>query len=122
MAKVRSRGSIAVAMAISAQAATLFDGGRTVHFKLKVPIKLQPKSLCNFQENSATAELIRRASLFIIDEYTMGDKRVYETIDRTFRQLLDNDLPYGGKVFLHSGDWVSVFKKVFLEYTYIRFG
>ena len=96
-------------MAISAQAATLFDGGRTVHFKLKVPIKLQPNSLCNFQANSATGEIVRRASLFVIDEYTMGDKRVYETIDRTFREIMKNDLPYGGKIFLHSGDWVSIY-------------
>ena len=94
-------------MAISAQAATLFDGGRTVHFKLKVPIKLGPQTLCNFQERSATAELVRRSSLFIIDEYTLGDKRVFETIDRSFRELLQNDQPYGGKIFLHSGDWVS---------------
>ena len=87
-------------------------GGRTVHFKLKVPIKLGPNTLCNFQEKSATAELVRRASLFIIDEYTLGDKRVYETIDRTFKELLQNDEPYGDKIFLHSGDWVSNIHKL----------
>ena len=67
------------------------------------------KTLVNqIQENTATAELVRRASLFIIDEYTMGDKKMYETIDRTFCDIMENDLPYGGKIFLHSRDWVSI--------------
>ena len=35
-------------------------------------------------------------------------KNLYETIDRSFRELLENDLPYGGKVILHSGDWKQI--------------
>ena len=37
----------------------------------------------------------------------MGDKRIYETVDRSFRELLKNDLPFGGKLFLFSGDWTQ---------------
>ena len=107
-------------MATTANAATLFDGGRTVHYKLKVPIKIQANSRCNFQVNTATAELVRRASLFIIDEYTMGHKKISETIDRTFRDIMENDLPYGGKIFLHSGDWVSIYITILFSMKYFK--
>ena len=73
-----------------------------------MPIKLGPTTKCSFKEKSATAEVIRKASLLVIDEYTMGNRKVYESIDRTFRELLENDQPYGGKVMLHSGDWKQI--------------
>ena len=53
-------------MAVSAQAATLFDGGRTAHSKLKIPIKLDDTKRCNFKEKSVTAKLIKEAALLII--------------------------------------------------------
>lgn len=94
-------------MATTGQAATHFDRGRTIHSKTKVPIKLDAHSLCNFKPKSATAELIKRASLMVFDEYTIGHKHLYETMDRSFRNLLENDKPYGGKVILHSGLAIS---------------
>ena len=35
----------------------------------------------------------------------MGDCRIYETLDRTFRELLKNELPFGGKLMMFSGNW-----------------
>ena len=95
-------------MATTGQAATHFDRGRTIHSKTKAPIKLDAHSLCNFKPKSATADLIKRSSLMIFDEYTIGHKNLYETIDRSFQNLLENDKPYGGKVILHSGDWKQI--------------
>ena len=103
LAMLRAEKRIAVAMAISAQAACYFDGGRTVHYKMKVPIKLNSTSKCSIREKSATAKMLQRADLLIIDEYTMGNKLVYETMDRSLRELMKNNKPYGGKVLLHSG-------------------
>ena len=39
------------------------------------------------------------------DEYTLGNRRIYETLDRSFRDLLKNDLPFGDKLILFSGNW-----------------
>ena len=108
LAKLRAQGLIALAMAVTGQAATFFDRGRTIHSKLKVPIKLDASTLCSFKPNSATAKLVKRASLMVFDEYTIGHKHVYETIDRSFQNLMENDLPYGGKIILHSGDWKQI--------------
>ena len=43
-----------------------------------------------------------------MSKYTIGHKHLYETMDRSFRSLLENDEPYGGKVILHSGDWKQI--------------
>ena len=48
--------------------------GRTIHSKTKAPIKLDKHSKCNFKPNSATAELIQRASFMVFDEFTIGHK------------------------------------------------
>ena len=107
LAKIRGEGKIVVCMATSGIAATLFKGGRTVHHKLKVPITLcnDKKNKLSIKENSAIADLIKRTELFIIDEYTMGNRLMYEAIDRSLRDLLKIDQPFGGKMFLFSGDW-----------------
>ena len=102
---LRSKGNIVLLMAITASAATFFDRGRTAHYKLKIPIKVNETTTCNIKAKSATAKIIERAKLIVIDEYTMGNKHLYETIDRSLRDLLNVDLPYGGKIVLHSGDW-----------------
>ena len=66
---IRGLGKIVLAMAVSANAATLFAGGRTAHSKLKIPIELDDDSKrCNFKEKSVTAKLIKEASLLIIGE------------------------------------------------------
>ena len=93
-------------MAVSAIAAILLPGGRTIHSKLHVPIELHDTSLCSIKDKSAAAQLVRRYSLMVIDEVTMGDKRIYETIDRTLRHLRGQpDKAYGGVVMVYSGDW-----------------
>ena len=106
LSELRGKEKIAIVMAISAQAATLLEGGTTVHSKMKVAIDLDGIEK-EFSPNSAIAKVITEASLLIIDEYTLGDKRLYEIIDRKFRKLMKNNIPFGGKVMLFSGDWTQ---------------
>ena len=37
----------------------------------------------------------------------MGNRQIYETLDRSFKDLLKNDLPFGDKLILFSGDWAQ---------------
>ena len=62
LAKVRSQGQIALAMASSGIAALLLQGGRTVHSRLKVPIPVNELSVCNISKQSALAKLINLPS------------------------------------------------------------
>ena len=105
LAKIRSENKIAIAMASSGLAALLLSRGRTAHSRLAIGLNLDEGSFCNFTKNSERAELVRRTSLFIWDESPMTDKKAYETVDRTFRDICSNELPFGGKVFLFGGDF-----------------
>ena len=105
LSKVRSEKKIALAMATTGIASTLLPNGRTVHTKLKVPLNCDENSQLPFKEKSPFYELIQKTSLIIIDEVTMGNKLMFECIDRTFRKIRNEDRPFGGVCVVFSGDW-----------------
>ena len=94
---VRSQGKIALATATSGIAANILEGGRTLHYRMKVPVEeIHDKSLCSIKDNSNLAKLLQKTSLLVIDECTMASRLVYETCDRSLRKILNNDKPFGG--------------------------
>ena len=101
-------------MASSGIAALLLDNGRTAHFKLKIPLKCNEQTNCNININTDIAKLIQRAKVFICDQAPMLEKNVYETVDRTFRdimKIIDSDLeniPFGGKIMVFGGDFRQI--------------
>lgn len=50
MTSLRSRGEITLAIASSGIAATLLPGDRTAHSQFKIPIDIQPSSICGIQK------------------------------------------------------------------------
>ena len=72
-----------------------------------MPLEIDPEKMLNFSVRSATADLVRRAVLLLWDECTMLSKEVLECIDRHLRDLMGNDLPFGGKLFIFTGDWAQ---------------
>ena len=108
---VRSQGNIAIAMASSAIAAILLHDGHTAHSVLKIPIQANSTSVCNFTNKTQLADLIKAGSVFIWDEAPMMSKFVYDTVDRSFRDVMKNvnpdleHIPFGGKIIIFSGDF-----------------
>ncbi|POM73709.1 LOW QUALITY PROTEIN: Helitron helicase-like protein [Phytophthora palmivora] len=98
LAKIRLEGGIAVVVASSGIAATLLTGGRTAHSMFKIPLKPNEHSTCGISKQSQKAKLIRQARLIIWDEAPMMHRSCFEAVDRTFRDIMDNDTePFGGK-------------------------
>ncbi|XP_039803734.1 uncharacterized protein LOC120667807 [Panicum virgatum] len=95
---------IAVATATSGIAASIMPGGRTTHSRFKIPIKLSGNTMCSFTKQSGTAELLRKASLIIWDEVARTKRQVVEALDRSLRDIMSCDMPFGGKVMLFGGD------------------
>ncbi|XP_071943821.1 uncharacterized protein [Antedon mediterranea] len=108
LAEIRRRGLIALAVATSGIAATLLPNGRTIHSRFKVPLKVNDNSTCNISIQSPLACLIKDTSLIVIDEVTMANKHVFETVDRTVRDIRSNDKPFGGITLLLAGDWRQI--------------
>ncbi len=102
---VRSRGDIALAITFSGIVALLLSGGRTTHSYLKIQIALDCTSFCYIRKYDDLAALIRQTKLILWDEAPMTNKLVFETVDRTLRDLTDRNEPFGGIVFVMSGDF-----------------
>jgi hypothetical protein len=55
---LRAQGKIVICVASSGIAALILIGGRTSHFRLKIPIEIHEKSTCSIKKNSLEAELM----------------------------------------------------------------
>jgi hypothetical protein len=108
LAHVRSKGHIALPVAISGVAALLYDGGRTAHSRFGIPIKITAYSTCNITRRSEAGQLLREAKLILWDEASMTHRYCPEALDRTLRDLMKVDQPFGGKVVIFLGDFRQV--------------
>ncbi|KAE8904956.1 hypothetical protein PF003_g11076 [Phytophthora fragariae] len=106
LASVRLSGKIAIAVSSSGIAALLLMGGRTAHSTFKIPMKLNEHSTCSIYKQSKLRKLLQAASFIIWDEAPMTHRHAFEAVDRSLRDILDNDQePFGGKTFVLSGDF-----------------
>jgi hypothetical protein len=105
---VRSCGDIALVVASSGIAALLLSGGRTTHSYLKIPIALDRKSFCYIRKQDDLTTLIRQTKLILWDEAPMTNKFAFEAVDQTLRDLTNRNEPFGGIVFVMSGDFRQV--------------
>lgn len=107
LAEVRSKNEIAIGVASSGIASTLLEGGRTAHGTFKLPINIQNEDtpVCNFKNNSPTANLLKRCKFIIWDECTMAHKKSLEALDRTLKELKGNNSPMGGILVVLAGKY-----------------
>lgn len=108
LAKVRSEEHIALAVASSGIAETLLNGGTTAHSRFKIPIDIHETSTCGITAQSPLAALIRQMSLLIRDEAVIQHRHVFEGIDRTFRDIRQDDRPFEGIVVCFCGDFRQI--------------
>jgi len=110
---LRAQGKIVICVASSGIAALILMGGRTSHFRLKIPIEIHEKSTCSIKKNSFEAELMRRADLLIYDEVTMQHRHCQEAVDRTLRDIHGNNNLFGGITVVFGGDFQQILRVIF---------
>jgi len=107
---VRAKQRIVLTVASSGVATLLLPGGRTAHSRFKIPCDLDDDTVCDISRGNMLAELIEMASLVIWDEAFMTNRRAFEALDRTFRDIqkavnpVAGAIPFGGKVVVLGGD------------------
>ena len=104
-AQLITNGRNVYSVAASAIASSLLIRGNTAHAFFKIPLNASDSSTCNIAFNTRLAQTIREADCFIWDEAPMSDKYTIEAVDKTLRDLLQIDAPFGGKTFLFGGDF-----------------
>jgi hypothetical protein len=102
---LRGEFCIVLCVASSGISALLLRGGRTAHSVFKIPIDgLNDESTCGIPKESLRAGLMRLTKLCIWDEAPMHNRKCHESVDRTLRDLLGNDRPFGGITMVLGGD------------------
>jgi ATP-dependent DNA helicase PIF1 len=101
LAKIRSLGKIALAVASSRIAAILLSGGRTAHSRFKLPVKNVTANITlNVSKQSTLAELFRKTELIIWDEAPMQHRHCAEAVSRCFPGVRYDPRPFGGVTVL----------------------
>ncbi|KAL3627507.1 hypothetical protein CASFOL_028870 [Castilleja foliolosa] len=102
----RSIGRIVLAVAASGIASLLLPSGRTAHSRFKIPIDLTDQSTCHVKKGTHLADLLNQTLLIIWDEAPMSDRRCFECLDKTLRDITGDPIhPFGGKSVLLGGDF-----------------
>jgi hypothetical protein len=103
--RVMDGGSVALAVGSTGIAANLLHLGRTLHSRFKVPLNINSESICNIDAQSTLAKMICMAKVIVWDEAPMNHRYQMEALDRTLRDLTGQDVPFGGKIIVLSGDF-----------------
>ncbi|XP_071689065.1 uncharacterized protein [Rutidosis leptorrhynchoides] len=103
---LRAKGKIVLVVASSGIASLLLPSGRTAHSRFKLPIDLTDESMCNVNKNTQMAKLLESTDLIVWGEASMNNKRCFEALDRSLRDILGNkNSPFGGKSMILGGDF-----------------
>lgn len=104
---IRSENKIALAVASSGIAATLPRVGRTAHSLLELPLNLinSENPIYDISKNSNRANLLRNTKFMAWDEVTVSYKQAIEAVDRSLKDIRDNNQIMGGMVVLLAGDF-----------------
>ena len=103
-AKLRCEGKIVLNVATTGLAAQNLQGGRTAHSRFKIPIPIHEDSTCGIKAQSDLAKLIKETSLIIWDEVFSSDRFNVEAVERSLRDIMENEDDFGGKIVCLSGD------------------
>ena len=105
-AAVRAKGKVALCVASSGIAALLLDGGQTAHSRLGIPPEsLTDTTVARIKRNSDMHKVLLETKLIIWDEVPMQHKYAADAVDRNLRDLLGNDMPFGGITVVFGGDF-----------------
>ncbi|KAM3283072.1 hypothetical protein P3S67_026717 [Capsicum chacoense] len=99
---------IALATTTSSVAAALLSGGCTAHSRFEIPLQTIDATVTRMSKQSGGAKLIQNYKLIIWDKAPMASRRTIKTVDWSFRDILDINEPFGGKIMVFGGDFRQV--------------
>lgn len=103
---LRSKGKIVLAVDASSVASLLLPCGRTAHSHFKIWLDLIDTSLCNINKNTQLAQLLIETTLIVWYEAPMNDRRCFESLDKSLKDLTGfTNQPFGRKSILLGGDF-----------------
>jgi len=102
------RNQKVIVTASSGIAALILHDGHTAHSRFRIPVPCNSESTCNITATSELAQTITEANIIIWDEAPMHHRHTFEAVDRTLRDILENEDIFGGKIMVFGGDFRQV--------------
>ena len=97
---LKSQNKNVYCMAFTGIAATLLPKRMTVHKVLGLPVPLLSDSSSDIAVQSTEGQFLRQTDAFIWDEAPMAPLYTLEIMDRTLKDIMSNDLLFGGKIVI----------------------
>ena len=104
----RAQSKVVICVASSGIAALLLPGGRTAHSRFKIPINADETTVCKMTKTDQLGSLMRQTALIIWDEVPMQNKRDFEAVDRTLRDVCSDESMFGGIPTVFGGDFAQI--------------
>ena len=92
-------------MAWTGIASQLLPGGSTCHYTLGLPMEMTANCTSSLNIDDGKADALRRASVLIWDEISMGHRQSIRIMDEVLRKITGIDEPFGGKLVILGGDF-----------------
>jgi len=109
ISSLRNRNRTVLCVAFTGIAASLMDGGMTVHSTFGLPLgTLTEQSTSSITMQSLRAKRIREAALIVWDEAPMSPGLQLTVVDRLLKDIMRSALPFGGKPILFAGDFRQI--------------
>ena len=105
---IRSNGGIVCTVPSSGIASLLLPGGRTTYSKFAIPVSATQNSTCNIHQGSELAELLKVTKLIVWDEAPMCHRFAFEALDKSLKDIMHNNMPFGGKIVVFGGDFRQI--------------
>jgi hypothetical protein len=94
-----------VTVASSGVAALMLVQGMTAHSCFKIPLDINKTTQCHLRPGSRVADIIQDARVIIWDKISMQSWHAVEAVDRAIQDLVQNPVPFGGKLVIFVGDF-----------------
>ena len=102
---IRGQNKEVNTLAFTGIAATLLPEGKTVHKTLGLPVLLFFDSSSNIKIQSEAGQQLKNVDVFIWDEAPMAPRYALEIMDRKLKDIMQNNLLFGGKIVILGGDF-----------------
>jgi hypothetical protein len=106
---IHGNGGITCVTRITALSVIHYEQGWTAHSAFGIPVQESDLGLeSKISPCSSHADLLHHANLIIWEEIPMTKKANFECVDQLLRDIMGNNLPFGGKTFMGLGDFHQV--------------
>ncbi|XP_073025226.1 uncharacterized protein [Primulina eburnea] len=82
--------------------------GRTSHSRFQIPLRPTASTLCKIKKQTELAELIRRTSSIVWDEAPVANRYAFESVSKSFQDIMENQIAFGGRTMVFVGDFRQV--------------